>query len=179
MVSSYLLASAVLEDQTHQDFALRTVELLLETAFSPKHGMPHYIIDGKSHLSGLLTDQVHMVKCLIDSYQFTSDRKFLDKAECLAEFMLDKFWDNNGGFYDRSEESGAFGALKLLDKPLEENSGTADAFLRLYHLTGKQKYLETSKKTLEFFVSNYQRYGIMGAVYGLAVELYLHPMQIQ
>ena len=178
MVSSYLFASAVLENRKYQDFALRTVELLLETAFSPKNGMKHYIIEGKSRLSGLLTDQVHMVKCLMDSYQVTSDRKFLDNAEALAEFLLAKFWDNNGGFYDRSEESGSFGALKLFDKPLEENSVAADAFLRLYHLTGKQKYLEAAKKTLEFFVSNYQRYGIMGTVYGLAVELHLHPMQI-
>ncbi len=178
MVSSYLLASAVLEDHNYQDFALLTVELLLETGFSPKNGMKHYIIDGKSHLSGLLTDQVQMVKCLIDGYQVTSDRKFLDYAESLAQFMLDKLWDAAGGFYDKPKETGGFGALKLLDKPLDENSVAADAFLRLHHLTGKQKYLETAKKTLEYFASNYQQYGIMAAVYGLAVELYLLPMQI-
>jgi len=50
--------------------------------------------------------------------------------------------------------------------------------IRDRHLTGEQKYLETARKTLEFFASGYQRYGIMGSVYGLAVELYLHPMQI-
>ncbi len=92
--------------------------------------------------------------------------------------MLDKLWDDAGGFYDKPKETGAFGALKLLDKPLEENSVAADALLRLHHLTGKQAYLEAAKKTLEFFVSDYQRYGIMGAVYGLAVELYLRPVQI-
>jgi len=178
MISAYLLASVVLADQSYQDFALRTVKLLLETSFSPKNGIAHYLIEGKSHLSGLLTDQAHMMKCLIDSYQITSDRKFLDRAESLADFMLNKLWDNTGGFYDKPEGTGAFGALKLLDKPLDENSVAADAFLRLHHLTGKQKYLETARKTLEFFAPNYQRYGIMGAVYGLAVELYLHPMQI-
>ena len=68
--------------------------------------------------------------------------------------------------------------MKLQDKPLEDNSVAADAFLRLYHLTGKQKYLEAAKKTLEYFASDYERYGIIGAVYGLAVELYLHPMQV-
>jgi uncharacterized protein YyaL (SSP411 family) len=178
MASSYLFASAVLEDQSCQDFALRTVELLLEKAFTPKNGMSHYIIEGKSHLSALLTDQVYTVKCLIDSHQVSQDRKFLDTAERLAEFMLDKLWDDAGGFYDKPKEAGGFGALRLLDKPLEENSVAADAFLRLYHLTGKQTYLEAAEKTLERFVSSYQRYGIMGAVYGLAVELFLHPMQI-
>jgi uncharacterized protein YyaL (SSP411 family) len=140
MISAYLLASVVLDDQSYQDFALRTVKLLLETSLSPKNGIAHYLIEGKSHLSGLLTDQVHMIQCLIDSYQITSDREFLDRAESLADFMLDKLWSGTGGFYDKPEGIGAFGALKLLDKPLDENSVAADAFLRLHHLTGKQKY---------------------------------------
>jgi len=178
MSSAYLFASVVLDDQSYQDFALRTVNMLLETSFSPKNGISHYLIGGKSHLSGLLTDQAHMIQCLIDSYQITSDRKFLDRAESLAEFMVDKLWSDTGGFYDKPKETGSFGALKLLDKPLDENSVAADAFLRLHQLTGEQKYLETARKALEFFASNIQRYGIMGSVYGLAVELYLHPMQI-
>ena len=179
MTSAHLLASAVLEEPSYQKFALQTVDLLLKKAFSPKNGMSHYLTEGSSHLSGFLTDNVYMTKCLIDSYQVSSDKKFLDHAESLAAFMLDKLWDDAGGFYDKPKETGAFGALKLLDKPLEENSVAADALLRLHHLTGKQAYLETAKKTLEFFVSDYQRYGIIGAVYGLAVELYLRPMQIQ
>jgi uncharacterized protein len=178
MASGYLFASAVLEEQNYQDFALRTVELLLEKAFSPKNVMKHYLTEDTSHLSGLLTDQVYMVKCLIDSYQVTQDRKFLDHAKRLAEFMLSSLWDDAGGFYDKPKETGAFGALRLLDKPLEENSVAADDLLRLYHLTAKQKYLEAAEKTLKYFVSGYHRYGIMGAVYGLAVEMFLHPMQI-
>jgi uncharacterized protein YyaL (SSP411 family) len=178
MSSAYLLAAVVLDDQSLQDFALRTVNLLLDTSFSSENGVAHYLMEGKRHLSGLLTDQVHMMRCLIDCYQLTLDRKFLDSAEKIAEFILDKLWSDSGGFYDKPEETGGFGALKLLDKPLEENSVAADALLRLHHLTGKQKYLETARKTLEFFVSSIQRYGIMGCLYGLAAELHLHPMQV-
>jgi uncharacterized protein YyaL (SSP411 family) len=178
MTSAYLLASGVLEEASYLEFALRTVNLLLETSFSPNKGMYHYRVKGKSHLPGLLTDQVHMMKCLVDSYQVTSERKFLDHAESLANYILCKLWDDNGGFYDKPEETRAFGALKTLDKPLDENSVAADTFLRLHHLTGKKEYLETARKTLEYFASNYQRYGIMAAVYGLAVEYYLHPMQV-
>lgn len=178
MSSAYLLASVVLDDPSYSDFALRTVNMLLEKGFSPKSGMAHYLIGDKSYLSGLLTDQASMMKCLIDCYQLTSDRRFLGKAESLAEFMLDKLWSSTGGFYDKPKESGVFGALKVLDKPLTENSVAADALLRLQHYTGNPKYLEADRKTLEFFASAHQRYGIMGAAYGLAVELYLHPMQI-
>ena len=178
MISSYLMASMVLEDQTYQDFALRTVDRLLETAFSQKNGMNHYIVEGKSHLSGLLTDQVYMAKCLIDCYQVTSDRKFLGNAESLADFMLTKLGDNDRGFYDKIKEADAFGALKLLDKPFNENSVAAEVFLRLSYLTGKEKYFKVAEKTLEHLAITYQRYGIIASVYGLSVELLLHPMQV-
>ena len=179
MISAYLFASVVLEEKAYREFAIKTFDILMEKAFSPKKGMNHYILtEGGSHLSGFLTDQSYMIRCLIDCYQVTADRKFLKKAENLAEFMLNMLWDEPGGFYDKPKDMAAFGALKLLNKPLEENSVSVDAFLRLYHLTGKEVYLETAKKTLEFFSSSYQRYGITGAVYGLAIEMYLHPMQI-
>ncbi len=179
MVSAYLLAALALEEPSCQEFALRTVVMLLEKAFSPNKGMKHYIIEDESHLSGLIADQAYMSQCLIDSYQMTSDRTFLKKAENLAEFMLDNLWDNNGGFYDKPKENYAFGALKLLDKPLDENSVAAEAFLRLYHLTGKQNYLQVAEKTLEHFASTYQQYGIMAADYGVSVEQFLHPMHVQ
>jgi len=179
MISAYLFASVVLEEKAYREFAIKTVDLLMGKAFSPKKGMNHYYLtENGSYLSGLLTDQAYMVRCLIDCYQVTSDRKFLKKAENLAVFMLDTLGDDAGGFYDKPKDMAAFGALKLLDKPLEENSVAIDALLRLYHLTSKEAYLETAKKTLEFFTSSYQQYGITGAVYGLAVEMYLHPMQI-
>jgi len=178
MSSAYLLASVVLDDQSLQDFALQTANLLLDKSYSPENGVAHYIMEGKSHLSGLLTDQVHVMMCLVDCYQLTLDRKFLDSAESVTDFILDELWSEAGGFYDKPRETGGFGALKLLDKPLEENSVAADALLRLHYLTGKQKYLEIARKTLEVFVLGIQRYSIMGCVYGLAAELYLHPLQV-
>jgi uncharacterized protein YyaL (SSP411 family) len=119
-----------------------------------------------------------MTKCLIDSYQITSNQKFLNIAENIAEFMIKNLWDQNGGFYDKTKKDDEFGALKKLDKPLIENSIVADTFLRLYHLTDKSAYLEKAKKTLDYFSMKYQRYGISAANYGLAIELYLHPMKI-
>jgi uncharacterized protein YyaL (SSP411 family) len=178
MISAYMLASVVLNDPSYQKFAISTVQFLLEKAFHPNEGMKHYIIDSESYLAGLLTDQVYMIKCLIDCYQINLDKEFLGKAEILAKIMLTKLWDNNSGFNDKTKENEDFGALKLLNKPLEENSVAIDNCLRLYHLTGKQQYLEIARKTLAFFSLDYQQYGILGATYGLAVELYLDPIHI-
>jgi len=177
MISAYLLASVVLKDPSYRELALRTVDLLLEKGFSPRKGMYHYF-SGEGYLPGLLTDQAFMIRCLIDAYQSTSDRKFLKHAERIAEFVLNNLWDDAGGFYDRPKNPEAFGALKALSKPLDENSIAANAFLKLHYLTGKEKYLEPARRTLEYFAPRYQRYGIMAGAYGLSVELYLRPVQI-
>jgi hypothetical protein len=119
-----------------------------------------------------------MIKCLVDTYQATSNEKFLNHAENIADFVLNDLQDVAGGFYDGPKDAEAFGALKTLIKPFDENSMAADALLRLHYLTGKERYLEAAKRTLDYLASNYQRYGIMAAAYGLAVELYLHPVKV-
>lgn len=178
MISAYLLASAVLKNPSYRKFALRTVNVLLERSFSSRKGMYHYCIGGKRHLPGLLTDQASMMKCLIDAYQLTSSGRFLNYAENIAKFVLKNLRSDAGGFYDRPRNAEALGALKALVRPLNENSLAADAFLRLYYLTGKEEYLELARRTLEHLAQGYERYGIMAAAYGLAVELYFRPMQI-
>jgi len=178
MISAYLLASVALENLSYRKLALRTVDLLLEKSYSSRKGMYHYYLEGKKYFPSLLTDQASMIRCLTDAYQSTSDRKYLDYAESIARFMVNKLWNGAGGFYDRPKNAEALGALNTLNTPLDENSSAADAFLRLHYLTGKKKYLETAKRTLGHFGSTYQRYGIIAATYGLAVELYLRPMQI-
>jgi len=179
MASSYLLASVVLNDQSLRKFALKTVNLLLDKAFSPENGMSHYIIDEKSSEFRFLTDNSNMLQCLIDCYQVTSEKKFLDYAQKLAQFIINKLGDQSGGFYDKPENTNAFGALKNSDKPLEENSITVQAFLKLHHLTRKTIYYEKAKRTLEYFVSNVKKYGIMASSYGLAVEQYRRSIQVQ
>jgi uncharacterized protein YyaL (SSP411 family) len=178
MTSAYLLASVALKNLSLQKFALRTIDLLLNKSYSPEKGMYHYYSGGKEYLPGLLTDQASVMKCLIDAYQSTADTKFLVYAENIARFMLDNLWNVEGGFYDRPIRAEALGALKTLDESLEENSLAADAFLRLHYLTGKEKYLETARRTLEHFASSSQRYGIFAASYGVAVESYLRPVQV-
>ncbi len=179
MVSVFLLAGTVLDQLCYKDFAFKTVDYLLDTAYSPTEGMIHYIQNGKGFLSGLLADQVYMVKCLTDCYQHSMDRRFLDKSLEITQFMLEKLWDaNEGGFFDKPTDGDALGALKLLDKPLEENCAAVEVLLRLYHFTGEQRFLDTAKRVLDFFAVKVQHYGVMGAVYGLAVEMYLRPLVV-
>ncbi len=178
MISAHFLASAVLREPLYHDFALKSINLLLEKSFDPKNGMYHFYLAGKRQIPGLLMDQVQMVRCLTDAYQFTSETRFLIYAATITDFMIKNLWDNAGGFYDRLKDPRALGALKTLSKPFDENSIASYALLQLYHLTGKEIYLEFARRNLECHFQNYKQYGITAAPYGLTVEFYLHPVRI-
>ncbi|MCW3982026.1 MAG: hypothetical protein NWE81_02795 [Candidatus Bathyarchaeota archaeon] len=69
--------------------------------------------------------------------------------------------------------------MKVSIKRFAENSLAVDALLRLHHLTGRMKYLDSAKKTLNHLAQRYEELGLNAAAYGLAVELYRFPLQIQ
>ncbi|UCE96521.1 MAG: thioredoxin domain-containing protein [Candidatus Bathyarchaeota archaeon] len=178
MISAYLYASVVLKDRSYLKTGLRALDFLLEKSFNHKNGMYHYYSNGVKQLSGLLSDQIFMMKCLIDTYQTTADRQFIGFAESVAEFMLSNLWSGSEGFYDRPKDAHALGFLRTIVIPFEENCAAIDAFLRLHYLTDKRNYIEVARKTLKHLASSYQRYGLLAAAYGLAIELYQRPMQI-
>jgi uncharacterized protein YyaL (SSP411 family) len=179
MISSYLLASVVSEDPALERFAVKTANLFLEKGFKPQEGMRHFISDGEPYLTTLLTDQVHMLKALIDVYQWTQERTFLHKAESIADLTLENLWSDKDGFLDRPAEMEDLGMLKNSYCPFDENAVVADAFLRLHHLTGNETYLEKAVATLRRLLTLYRNFELVASSYALAIELYLHPVQIQ
>ena len=71
-------------------WTLDSVELLTQAqrvlAFLWAHcrdseGAMHHFYDGTAKVSGLLTDQVTVALAMLDAYDATSDRSYLDKAE--------------------------------------------------------------------------------------------------
>lgn len=179
MISSYLSASVVSENPAYGRFAVKTANLLLEKGFKPQEGMCHFITDGKPHLTTFLTDQVHMLKALIDVYQWTQERTFLHKAESIAGLMLGNLWSDRYGFLDRPTKPEDLGMLKDTYSPFDENAVVADAFLRLYHLTGKETYREKSTAILRRLLTLYRDLHLLASSYALAVELHLNPVQVQ
>jgi uncharacterized protein YyaL (SSP411 family) len=178
MISAFLLAAAVLEQAAYQRIALQAIHVLLEKCYSPAAGMQHAHPARGEPRQGLLTDQTHMARCLIDAYQTTADRRYVNYAEKLAVFMLDRLTDESGGFRDRPSDRDALGALKVPTKPFDENSVAAEVLLRLYFLTGRMKYRHSAKKTLTHLAHRHADLGLNAAAYGLAVELYRLPHQI-
>jgi hypothetical protein len=203
-VSAYFDAARVLRMDTAREFALLTLNRLLDEAWAPDSGdgaenLYHVIAysDGLApaeKIAGTLDDYAFTVHACMDAWFATGNMNFYRVAVKLADAMIARFYDGRagdevaGGFYDAAApEPGAavLGALTARRKPLQDsptpagNPTAAAALLRLETLSGTQQYREIAEDTLANFAGIVEHFGLYAGSYGLALErLLLAPLQV-
>ena len=174
MISSYIKAGAILNNKKIINFAVKTIDFALEKCYDKNNGLFHYF-DGKPHESGLLSGNIYFLNCLIDIYLITKNRKYLQKINEIADFILKNFDDSkNYGFFDRISNKDDLGALKHQNKQFLENCFAAIAFLRLYFALKNGKFKDAAEKIILYFADSYLNYGYFAAIYAIAVDMLLN-----
>ncbi len=173
--SSFLLASEVLDKPGLGKFALKSLDRILEQS-DAEGQVFHYQSDIEpARLKGLLVDHAALLNALIDAFQHTGKQSYLDRGLKLADTSLKTLQDeSDGGFYDIPLEEADLGELRLRDKPLDENSVMGTGLLRLSWMSENEEYSKATRRALELFNGDYERHGLMGASYGIALDLYLN-----
>ena len=181
IISAYLEAYRVLEDEEAKAFALKTLDLLLEKAYREGQGMYHAYFEGRARVSGLLNDQVQIANAALDAFEVTGEARYLHVAKDLMDYAIIALWDSQaGGFFDRVPEKQTLGALQRPFKDVDDNptaspNGVAAAVLdRLTSLTNHEVYAQKARETLEAFAGSAPRYGRFMAAYALAVQYHLN-----
>ena len=190
-VSAYLEAGRILASKTGAEcraFALKTLDRMLQEAWSEAHGFGHRIVGPA--LLGSLDDQVFGVLALLDAYEATLEARYFSAAQKTMDLTLARFGDNDAGgpcngFFDRASDAPPMGGLELRRKPFQDsptpgaNSVTVVALTRMHALTGDERYYEAAKGTLEAFAGVAPKYGLFASSYGLAATLFAnHPLQV-
>ncbi len=183
-VSAYLEAYRVLGRADCRDFALKTLDRILGQAWSEEKGFAHRV--GGAWLEGTLDDQVFTAAALLDAYELTLDRRYLQAAQRALDRTIAKHGDpEGGGFYDRAADAAPMGGLDIRRKPLQDsptpagNSVAAMVLDRLYAYTGNALYRQRAEQTLETFAGIAPQYGLFAASYALAAVLHTrHPLQV-
>ena len=176
MISSYIKAGEILKNNRAIDFALKTVDFIIEKYYDKKNGLCHFF-DVKANINGLLGDNIYFLNCLIDSYFITKNQKYLGKIKGIADFILNNFYDKKiAGFFDRIIKEEDLGTLKYAEKQFLENCFSAIVFLKLYFLTKEEKYRQSAEKTLLYFEDSYLNYGYFAAMYAIAVDMYFQKV---
>jgi uncharacterized protein YyaL (SSP411 family) len=107
---------------------------------------------GDAKLKGYLEDHAMVARALVDVYEATFDRRWLDEARGLANEILRLFWDDAiGGFYDTGSDHEPLivRPRNLFDNAVPCGSSVAiEALLRLATLTGEERYASRATAAL-------------------------------
>ena len=170
-ISSFLLASIVLERPEFGKFALKSLDRLLALPADGLLPFHYWKEDEGVKLKGLLVDYGLLLQSLLDAYEYSGKRAYLEKAITIADEAIEKLNDKtSGGFYDIPVQDSNLGQLKMRDKPIDENSVIANGLLRLSWLLDRTDYATIAGKALSLFNADYERYGVTGASYALALD---------
>jgi len=192
-ISAYIHAGRVLNLASPSQFALKTLDRILDEGWSPTAGLAHVIAysEGgvaKQPIAGVLDDYAFTVDACIDAWEATGQLRYYQAAEAIGDAMVTRFYDSVGGaFFDAElpSDGKALGALSARRKPLQDtptpagNPSAVIALLRLEHLNGRKDLRAKSEDTLENFAGIVEHFGLYAGTYGLALEQFLlAPTQV-
>src|SRR5947199_167092 len=135
---------------------------------------------GGAKLKGYLEDYAMVAAALVDVYEATFDRRWLDEARGLAEDMVRLFWDERlEGFYDTGvdHERLIVSPRNLFDKAVPCGSSVAiETLFRLAILTGESRYEATAVRALRPMADLMARHASGFGRFLCALDFHLGPV---
>jgi uncharacterized protein YyaL (SSP411 family) len=199
-VTAYLETARVLRLEGVEEFALLTLNRLLDEAWDGDQTLYHVIAYGDAptmeetgqadtgaagtglaeKVVGTLDDYAFTVHAAIDAWLATGHMNFYRVAVKLADAMIAHFFDRTAGaFCDTAAPEGGQAPLGVLGArrvPLQDsptpagNPTAASALLRLEALSGRTEYRDIAEDTLASFAGVVEHFGLYAGSYGLALE---------
>ena len=187
-ISAYIAAGRALGLREPVEFALKSLDRLLGTAWSDA-GLAHVIAYGEGvaperAVPGVLDDYGFVANAALDAWEASGELRYFDAAQQIADAMLKRFYDATGcGFFDTELNSTEerIGALAARRKPLQDtptpagNATAATVLLRLAALTNNKDYETRAQDTLEAFAGVVEHFGLFAASYALALRRMIEP----
>jgi hypothetical protein len=152
MISAFVKGYSISGKSKYLDTALTATDFYQEQ-FEKHDVLQRVFKDGKSKLNAYLDDYAYLVNAVVDVFEITGRSDYLNFAAKLSNYLIEHFWDDksNNFFFTADDHE------KLIIRPKNNydlsmpsgNSVTANAFLRLYHITQEEKYHKITQKILE------------------------------
>ncbi len=114
------------------------------------------VFEGKGRLNGYLDDAAWLAAALLDAFEATCHSWYLDHARLVADSIESNFWDEPGGggcFFTSHDHERLIQRMKTgTDSAIPSgNAVTASVFLRLFSLTGEERYHKRAGQILRLF----------------------------
>ena len=182
MLASFAEAARALEREEYLSAALDNAEFLLREMVSPEGGLWRTHRDGVSKINGYLEDYAHVIDGLLELYQSTFDSRWFVEAQRLADYVLEHFTADDGGFYDTSDDHDE---LIVRPRNVQDNatpSGNAMMaydLLRLTGFTAETRYEEAALGVYHALGATLAEYPMAFGEMLIGLDLYLRrPIEI-
>jgi hypothetical protein len=134
---------------------------------------------GEARLNGYLEDHAMVAAALVELYEATFERRWLDEARGLADEMLRLFWDDGlDGFYDTGSDHERLivRPRNLYDNAVPSGSSAAiETLFRLAVLTGESLYEQRAAAALRPMADLMARHPTAFGRFLCALDFHLGP----
>jgi uncharacterized protein YyaL (SSP411 family) len=172
MVAAMAIAYQQIKDVRYLQAAEKAVDFINSRLFSDEGRLLARYREGQACYPAYASDYAYLVWGLIELYEASGAKTYLDQAVRLNHQLIELFYDyENGGlfFYGTDSE-------KLLTRPKEfydgalpsDNAVATYNFLRLARLTGEQELEDQAKQQFEHFAAMINRNPTIGSFWLLA-----------
>ncbi len=135
---------------------------------------------GRAKLKGYLEDYAMVAVALLEVYEATFDRRWLDEARALADDMIRLFWDDRlDGFYDTGSDGEPLivRPRNLFDNAVPCGTSVAiETLFRLAVLTGESRYETTALTALRPMADLMARHASGFGRFLCALDFHLGPV---
>ncbi len=174
LIASYLKAYRSLKDDEIKDFALKSLNRILQIRSA---GKELFHSDG---IKALLDDYIYLIEALVAAYEVTGNGEYLGRADELMEQCLERFWDKaEGGFFDSDTAVLGLRLKGIEDIPQPSaNAVGIMQLLKLFYATDKPLYRQYAETSLAAFSTRVSELSIHAGYYFCGLDAYFHTLQL-
>jgi uncharacterized protein YyaL (SSP411 family) len=92
-IAAYLDAYKYLGDSAARNFALQTADFIINNMVDPKQGVAHVFYKGQASEFGLLDDNAKFAAALMQCFEVSGQREYLESAESIMAYLERRFLD--------------------------------------------------------------------------------------
>ncbi|WP_333788164.1 thioredoxin domain-containing protein [Methanomethylovorans sp.] len=154
MIVALCKASRAFERPEYAQAASKTADFILEHMSFHDGRLLHRYRDGETSITGFLEDYTFFVWGLIELYQATLEKKYLEHALRLNSLQILDFMDDEGGFFHTAKDSETllFRKKEVYDGAMPSgNSVSVLNLFRLSRLTGDTDLEEKAYASMKAF----------------------------
>ncbi len=149
-------------NEKHLRLAKDNLDFLLEQQIKKDGSLFHSYKNDHSKINGYLEDYAHLIDALIRYYEATFEVSYLNKANSLAQYVIDNFDRNPTGFFyfkSKTDEQLVAQKAEVTDNVIPaSNSVMATCLFKLGQFFQNEEFISITKSMAASVEPNFSRY---------------------